>query len=114
MSAPSAPRQCAPTAAVGCSFEVWTKDRHILKIEPTHGPANGISTCVKGKFAWDYINSDDRLVKPLLRDGDSFREIEWDEALDIIEHKFNASRTSMGRMRWRLSRHRSARTKRAS
>ncbi len=24
--------------AVGCSFEVWTRDRHILKIEPTHGP----------------------------------------------------------------------------
>ncbi len=49
--------------AVGCSFEVWTRDRHILKIEPTHGPANGISTCVKGKFAWGHINSDDRLVE---------------------------------------------------
>ena len=36
---------------VGCSFDVWTKDRHILKVEPEHGPANGISTCVKGKFA---------------------------------------------------------------
>ena len=36
---------------VGCSFDVWTKDRHILKIEPGPGPANGISTCVKGKFA---------------------------------------------------------------
>src|SRR5438128_1346559 len=36
---------------VGCSFDVWTKDRHILKVEPADGPANGISTCVKGKFA---------------------------------------------------------------
>jgi formate dehydrogenase major subunit len=74
--------------AVGCSFDVWTRDRHILKIEPMHGPANGISTCIKGKFAWGHINSDDRLVHPLLRDGDGFREISWDEALDIIEHKF--------------------------
>ncbi len=32
--------------AVGCTFEVWTKERHILKIEPWHGPANGISTCI--------------------------------------------------------------------
>ena len=38
------------------------------------GPANGISTCVKGKFAWDYINSEERLTKPLMRDGDTFRE----------------------------------------
>lgn len=74
--------------AVGCSFEVWTRDRHILKIEPTHGPANGISTCIKGKFAWGHINSDDRLTVPLLRNGDVFREATWEEALDVIENKF--------------------------
>ncbi len=39
---------------VGCSFDVWTKDRHILKVEPAEGAANGISTCVKGKFGWDF------------------------------------------------------------
>jgi formate dehydrogenase major subunit len=82
--------------AVGCSFEVWTRDRHILKIEPTHGPANGISTCVKGKFAWGHINSNDRLVKPLLRDGEGFREIEWEEALDIIEHTFKRIKAEHG------------------
>src|SRR5271168_3249840 len=82
--------------AVGCSFDVWTRDRHILKIEPMHGPANGISTCVKGKFAWGHINSDDRLVKPLLRDGESFREIEWSEALDIIEHTFKRIKNEHG------------------
>ncbi len=82
--------------AVGCSFEVWTRDRHILKIEPSHGPANGISTCVKGKFAWGHINSDDRLVKPLLRDGEGYREIEWEEALDIIEQTFKRIRNEHG------------------
>jgi formate dehydrogenase major subunit len=82
--------------AVGCSFEVWTRDRHILKIEPTEGPANGISTCVKGKFAWGHINSDDRLVHPLLRDGDGFREVTWDEALDVIEKKFKQVKQDHG------------------
>jgi formate dehydrogenase major subunit len=82
--------------AVGCTFEVWTRDRHILKIEPTHGPANGISTCVKGKFAWGHINSDDRLVKPLLRDGEDYREIEWEEALDIIEKTFKKIKAEHG------------------
>ena len=82
--------------AVGCSFEVWTRDRHILKIEPTHGPANGISTCIKGKFAWGHINSTDRLTKPLLRDGDTFREVEWDEALDVIEQRFKQIKQEHG------------------
>jgi len=82
--------------AVGCSFEVWTRDRHILKIEPTEGPANGISTCIKGKFAWGHINSADRLTKPLLRDGDTFREVTWDEALDVIEKKFKQIKQDHG------------------
>ena len=73
---------------VGCTFDVWTRDRHILKIEPKDGPANGISTCVKGKFAWDFINSDDRLTSPLLREGDTFVEITWDKALQVIYDKF--------------------------
>jgi formate dehydrogenase major subunit len=78
---------------VGCSFDVWTRGRHILKIEPAEGPANGISTCIKGKFAWDYVNSPDRLTKPLIRtrrsDGSEyFREALWDEALDLIAHRF--------------------------
>lgn len=81
---------------VGCSFDVWTRDRKILKIEPADGPANGISTCVKGKFAWDYVNADDRLTKPLLRKGDSFVEISWEEALDVIAEKFTETKKKHG------------------
>jgi formate dehydrogenase major subunit len=73
---------------VGCSFDVWTKDRHILKVEPAEGPANGVSTCIKGKFAWDFVNSPERLTKPLIREGDRFREAEWDEALDLVARRF--------------------------
>jgi formate dehydrogenase major subunit len=73
---------------VGCSFDVWTKDRHILKVAPEKGPANGISTCIKGKFGWDYVNSPDRLTKPLVRDGGKFREASWDEALNLVAYKF--------------------------
>ena len=73
---------------VGCSFDIWTKDRHILKVEPAAGPANGVSTCVKGKFGWDFANSPERLTKPLIREGDKFREATWDEALDLVARKF--------------------------
>lgn len=86
---------------VGCSFDVWTRERHILKIEPGEGPANGISTCIKGKFAWDFVNSADRLSKPLIRmrgaDGSAtFREASWDEALDLIATKFTEIKNEHG------------------
>ena len=73
---------------VGCTFDVWTKDRDILKIEPSEGPVNGISTCIKGKFGWDYTNHPDRLRKPLIRDGETFRETTWEEALDLVSKRF--------------------------
>jgi len=85
---------------VGCSFNIWTKDRHILKVEPSEGPANGISTCIKGKFAWDFVNSSDRLTKPLIRevlaDGHRFREASWDEALDLVARRMTEIKAANG------------------
>lgn len=73
---------------VGCSFEIWTKDRHILKVEPqAEAPVNGISTCVKGKWGWDFVNSEERLTHPLIRKDGRFVEATWDEALDLIARK---------------------------
>jgi formate dehydrogenase major subunit len=81
---------------VGCSFNIWTKDRHILKVEPLDGPANGISTCVKGKFGWDFVNSADRLTKPLIRESGKFREASWDEALDVVARRFREIKAKNG------------------
>ena len=90
---------------VGCSFDVWTRERRILKVQPEHGPANGISTCVKGKFGWDYVNATDRLRAPLVRtasptaaaaggDGqpaaETFVETDWDTALATVARRMRA------------------------
>ncbi len=67
---------------VGCSFTMWTKDRKILKVQPEiESPANGISTCIKGKFGWGFVNSEKRLKNPLIRKGNKFVETSWEEAL---------------------------------
>ncbi|MFD2924066.1 formate dehydrogenase subunit alpha [Halobacillus naozhouensis] len=82
---------------VGCSFDVWTKDRKVLKVEPSaESPANGISTCVKGKFGWDYVNSEDRLTKPLIRRGDSFEEVEWNEAIAYVAERIKEIKAEKG------------------
>jgi formate dehydrogenase major subunit len=70
-------------------FQHWTRDRHILKVQPLDGPTNGVSTCIKGKFGWDFVNSPDRLTKPLIREAGRFREASWDEALDLVARKFS-------------------------
>ncbi|OYD07046.1 formate dehydrogenase subunit alpha [Paludifilum halophilum] len=82
---------------VGCSFDIWTKGRDILKVEPQpEAPANGISTCVKGKFGWDFINSPKRLTRPLVRRGERFYETSWEEALSLAAEKFTEVKESGG------------------
>jgi len=87
---------------VGCSFNVWTggawqDQRHILKVEPADGPTNGVSTCVKGKFGWDFVNDPGRLKKPLIRREDGeLHEASWDEALDTIERAVKKIRAEHG------------------
>jgi len=74
--------------AVGCRFDLYSDGEEILAARPTEeedAPINGISTCVKGKFGYDFINSDDRLTEPLVRDADGeFRTASWDEALERV------------------------------
>ncbi len=82
---------------VGCSFEVWTKGREILKVLPQpESPANGVMSCVKGKFGYDFVNSPQRLTEPLLRDGDRFREAGWDEALAQVAERLREIRAKFG------------------
>ncbi|WP_020061242.1 formate dehydrogenase subunit alpha [Bacillus sp. 123MFChir2] len=82
---------------VGCSFEVWTKDRHILKVQPSSdAPVNGISTCVKGKFGWDFVNSEERITKPLIRKGDMFVEATWEEALEVVAENMSHIKEQYG------------------
>jgi formate dehydrogenase major subunit len=82
---------------VGCSFEVWTKDREILKIEPSeNAPVNSVSTCVKGKFGWDFVNSQERITTPLIRKGDVFVEASWDEALSLVAEKLGGIKDTYG------------------
>ncbi len=81
----------------GCSFEVWTKGRKILKVEPKpESPANGIATCIKGKFGLNFVNSEERLTKPLIREGDHFREATWEEAISLVATKLGEIKEKYG------------------
>jgi formate dehydrogenase major subunit len=82
---------------VGCSFDVWTRGRTVLKVQPREeSPANGLATCVKGKFGWEHLGSPRRLTRPLIREGRRFRPASWDEALDRIAARLKEIRAASG------------------
>jgi predicted molibdopterin-dependent oxidoreductase YjgC len=53
------------------------------------GPANSGALCVKGQFAWDFVQHEERLAAPLVRGEDGrLHEATWDEALDRAARGF--------------------------
>jgi predicted molibdopterin-dependent oxidoreductase YjgC len=77
-------RTICPYCGVGCSVDVLTKADDMIGIQPAmDGPANEGALCVKGQFAWDFVQHPDRLATPLVRGDDGeFHETDWDTALD--------------------------------
>jgi len=81
---------------VGCQMYLHVKENKIFKVTGVDSPPNYGSLCVKGRFGFDFIHSEDRLKKPLIKEGDGFREAEWDEALDLVAKKFAAIKEEHG------------------
>ena len=77
-------RTICPYCGVGCSVDLLTRGDTIVAVQPAmDGPANEGALCVKGQFAYDFIQHPDRLKTPFVRGEDgALRPATWDEALD--------------------------------
>jgi|LSQX01.3.fsa_nt_gb formate dehydrogenase alpha subunit len=77
-----------PYCGTGCSLYLHVKDGRIIGASPDFdGPANRGHLCSKGRFGWDFVHSEDRLTKPLIKKDGVFVEASWDEALDLVAEK---------------------------
>ncbi len=84
-------RTICPYCGVGCSVDVMTRGDQIVGVQPAmDGPANEGALCVKGQFAYDFVQHPDRLSTPFVRDeSGELRPATWDEALDRAAEGLN-------------------------
>lgn len=81
----------------GCQMELNVVDDRIIGITSRDDKGtNRGSLCVKGRFGYEFINSEDRLTKPLIKKDGQFHEATWDQALDLVAEKFGAIKASHG------------------
>jgi formate dehydrogenase major subunit len=83
---------------VGCNLEVAVgPGDNILSIEaPPDAEANRGHTCLKGRYAFKFQSHPERLQSPLIRRGEEFEEVSWDEAYDYIAEKLSGVRSEHG------------------
>jgi predicted molibdopterin-dependent oxidoreductase YjgC len=53
---------------VGCNFDLNVRDGKIIRVTSAEDtPVNGMASCVKGRYGYDYVHHPDRLTRPLVR-----------------------------------------------
>ncbi len=84
-------RTTCPYCGVGCQQLLHVKDEKIVKVTGVEdGSPNKGRLCVKGRFGYDFIYSEERLKTPMLRKNGKLVPVSWNEALDYTADKLKA------------------------
>jgi NADH-quinone oxidoreductase subunit G len=57
---------------------------------------NGDFLCIKGRYAFDFANHEDRITQPLIRKNGRLTPATWEEAFELIGRKFKEVRDKDG------------------
>jgi NADH-quinone oxidoreductase chain G len=57
---------------------------------------NGDFLCMKGRYAFDFANSEDRLTQPLIRKDGRLTPATWEDAFELIGRRFKEIRDNAG------------------
>ncbi|HSE26153.1 MAG TPA: formate dehydrogenase subunit alpha [Pyrinomonadaceae bacterium] len=77
-------RTTCPYCGTGCEMNVGTKHDRIVSIKPLlDSPVSRGHLCVKGRYAFDFNSASDRITKPMIRKGDTWQQVTWDDAISF-------------------------------
>jgi NADH-quinone oxidoreductase subunit G len=77
----------SPHDALGSNLVVQVKHDRVYRVLPYEN--EDINECWlsdKDRFAYEGLNSDERLTKPMIKQGGVWKEVEWNQALDYAAH----------------------------
>jgi formate dehydrogenase major subunit len=84
-------RTVCPYCGTGCELSVGTRDGRIVSVKPVrHSAVSKGHLCVKGRYAFEYVSADDRITDPMIREGDRWRRVSWEDALAFAASKLRA------------------------
>ncbi|MBI5694875.1 MAG: molybdopterin-dependent oxidoreductase [Nitrospirae bacterium] len=88
-----------PYCADGCTMTLQTREDKVLRVvsdETYSKGANRGSLCVRGRFGYDFPNSNERLTTPLVKKDGYFVESNWDEAVAHVAKRLSEIKSAAG------------------
>jgi formate dehydrogenase major subunit len=81
-------RTVCPYCGVGCEFVVGTRNGRIESVKPVlDAPVNKGHLCVKGRYAFGFVSAPDRVTAPMIRTGETWRRVSWNEARAFVAER---------------------------
>jgi formate dehydrogenase major subunit len=87
-----------PYCGVGCqvTLHVSKAANRIVRVTGREVPPNDGMLCVKGRYAFDFVASPERLTHPLMKRGGKQVPVSWDDALDFAATRLARLRDDYG------------------
>ncbi len=80
-------KSVSPHDSVGANLVVQVKHDSVMRVLPRENEAvNECWISDKERFSYQALNSDERLTKPMVKQGGEWREVDWNVALDYVAH----------------------------
>lgn len=87
-----------PYCGTGCEMNVGVRDDRIVQVKPViDAPVNYGHLCVKGRYAFDFVDAKDRVTEPMIRENGEWRVVSWDEAIRYTATKLQSINAECGK-----------------
>lgn len=82
---------------IGCRLDISLKNNKIIKVDGLdEGEPNRGQLCFKGRFAFDFINNEERLKYPMIRSGGKLVKSTWEKAYKKITENIESISNKYG------------------
>lgn len=80
----------------GCNITFHVIRNAIVRVTSKEDTWNEGWLCAKGRFGYEFVNSDDRLKYPLIKRDNEFERASWQETFDYIALRMNKIKSKYG------------------
>ncbi len=80
-------KSVSPHDGLGSNLTVQVKNNKVMRVLPLEN--DGVNECWlsdKDRFSYEGLNSEERLTKPMIRQGNQWQETDWQTALEYVAH----------------------------
>ena len=90
-------RSISPHDSTGANLVVQVKNHKVLRVVPFDNEAvNECWIADRDRFSYEALNGEDRLTRPMLKQGGQWQEVDWQTALEYVANGLKCVRDKHG------------------